>query len=159
MDTLNERIGILTRREVEARILKPFLAALGERFDKEAVLDVLEQVVKEEARTVGQQMYQATDDKGLEGFASQWEPWFRGGALAIEELERNDEVWRFNVTACRYAELYRELDLADIGAQLSCNRDAALVEGYDKKISLQRSQTIMEGAHHCDFHYTTRKNS
>ena len=31
-DTLNARIGVLTRREVEARLLAPLVDALGEEF-------------------------------------------------------------------------------------------------------------------------------
>ena len=89
----------------------------------------------------------------LETFADQWEPWIRGGALEIEEFERSSERWRFNVVRCRYAELYRELGMADLGAILSCQRDAALIDGYGTGASLTRTQTIMEGASHCDFHY------
>ena len=36
-DTLNEQVGVLRRREIEARILKPFVAALSERFGEAAV--------------------------------------------------------------------------------------------------------------------------
>jgi hypothetical protein len=31
-DDLNQRIGVLTRREVEARLLAPLVAALGKEF-------------------------------------------------------------------------------------------------------------------------------
>jgi len=37
-DTLNSAIGVLTRRETEARILKPIIDALGERFGRDEVL-------------------------------------------------------------------------------------------------------------------------
>jgi hypothetical protein len=36
---------------------------------------------------------------------------------------------------------------------LSCNRDATFCEGYDPRIKLTRTQTIMGGASHCDFRY------
>ena len=36
---------------------------------------------------------------------------------------------------------------------LSCNRDGAFCEGYDPRIKLTRTQTIMGGASHCDFRY------
>jgi hypothetical protein len=35
-DNLNAKIGVLTRREVEARILAPMLDAMGEAFGREA---------------------------------------------------------------------------------------------------------------------------
>jgi hypothetical protein len=45
------------------------------------------------------------------------------------------------------------LGLAEIGGPLSCNRDGAFREGYDPRLKLTRTQTIMEGADHCDFRY------
>ncbi len=36
-DRLNEQIGVLTRREAEARILAPLIAALGREFGQERV--------------------------------------------------------------------------------------------------------------------------
>lgn len=57
------------------------------------------------------------------------------------------------MTRCRYAEMYRDLGMADLGATLSCNRDAALVDGYSENISFKRTQTLMEGASCCDFQY------
>ena len=40
-DTLNARLGVLTRREVEARILKPIIDALGKAFGRDEVLAVV----------------------------------------------------------------------------------------------------------------------
>ena len=62
-------------------------------------------------------------------------------------------VLDFNVRRCRYAETYRAMGLGDIGDILSCNRDGAFCEGYDPRIKLTRTQTIMGGASHCDFRY------
>ena len=44
-DELNQRIGVLTRRETEARILAPLLDALGEEFGRERVLNVLRETI------------------------------------------------------------------------------------------------------------------
>ena len=150
-DTLNEAVGVLTRREIEARIVGPLIDAFSERFGREETLALLKEVVAKAARESGREMRTAGDD--LETFAAGWEPWFRGGALEIDELERSPNAWRFNVTRCRYAELYRSLGLSELGALLSCNRDAALVEGFSGDIAFERTQTIMEGASHCDFRY------
>lgn len=150
-DTLNEQVGVLMRREIEARILKPFVMALVERFGEAEVKGVLAEVARAAARESGAAM--GTRGGDLTRFAEAWEPWFRGGALEIDELERAPNEWAFNVTRCRYAELYRSLGMADLGATLSCNRDAALIEGFDPAVKFERSQTLMEGASHCDFRY------
>src|SRR5882724_9585768 len=81
----------------------------------------------------------------------------QGGSLEIEVREQSDQSFRFNVVKCRYAETYKAMGLGEIGHLLSCNRDGAFCEGYDPKLKLERSQTIMQGASHCDFKYTYRK--
>ena len=79
--------------------------------------------------------------------------WTKGGALEIDIKEQTDTTFTFNVTRCRYAETYKAMGLGEIGALLSCNRDGAFCEGYDPKLKLERSQTIMGGASHCDFKF------
>ena len=109
-DTMNEQVGVLTRREIEARILKPFVAALGERFGDAEVQEVLAEVVRAAARESGSAMQTQSEhdptgrnltESDLTAFAEAWEPWFRGGALEIDELERTPDTWSFNVTRCR----------------------------------------------------------
>jgi len=71
-------------------------------------------------------------------------------------LAEDEEQFHFNVTRCRYAELYKALGVPELGATLSCNRDFALIEGFNEDVALTRTQTIMEGASHCDFRYQTK---
>lgn len=152
-DTLNEAVGVLTRREIEARVLAPFYRTVAEELGEARARELLAEVIRSEARKAGEMMRERAGSCDLSAFAAQWEPWVRGGALELEVLEQTDDTWRFNVTRCRYAELYRELGLTDLGAVLSCNRDAALIEGFGGGVVLERHQTIMQGAPHCDFHY------
>ncbi len=165
-DDLNERVGVLARREIEARVLEPFTRAVAAELGDERTREMLARVVREQARAGGRAMREralaggSEEERagpGLEAFAEGWEPWFRGGALEIREHERTADSWRFDVVRCRYAELYRELGMADLGATLSCNRDAALIEGYDGGIVLERGGTILQGAPVCDFHYRRRR--
>jgi hypothetical protein len=152
-DTLNQQVGVLTRREIEARILKPFLAAVSDELGEAKARELLARVVVEAARESGRDMRDEAGADGLEAFASRWGPWFRGGALEIDEIERSEQTWRFDVTRCRYAELYRSLDMVELGAVLSCNRDAALIEGWGDDVTLERTTTLMQGGDRCDFWY------
>ena len=68
-------------------------------------------------------------------------------------IDADDQQYNYNVTRCRYAEMYREMGLGDIGHLLSCNRDASFVEGFAPEIRLDRDQTIMGGARCCTFRY------
>jgi predicted ArsR family transcriptional regulator len=155
-DTLNE-IGVLKRREIEARILAPLLQALGERFGREEVLKVAREVIIRVAREQGGQLAQALGGNSLEQLAASLAAWQKDDAMQMELLALDEGEFSFNVTRCRYAELYRALGLEELGATLSCNRDAALIEGFNSNIELTRTQTIMQGASFCDFRYRLKQ--
>ena len=74
-------------------------------------------------------------------------------ALEIEMLRQDEDHLDFNVTRCRFAEMYRAMGLEDLGSSLSCCRDFTLVEGFNPALRLVRTQTLMEGASHCDFRF------
>jgi hypothetical protein len=154
-DKLNA-IGVLTRREIEARLLAPLLEALGQEFGREKVLEVARQTVVEIARQQGAGLAQSMGGCTLAHFAATLEKWMKDDALQIQVLEQNEEQFDFNVTRCRYAEMYRSLGIPELGELLSCNRDGALIEGFNSEIELTRTQTIMGGAPFCDFRYTLK---
>ena len=131
-DRLNA-VGVLTRREIEARILAPVIDALGQRFGRDAVVAIVRDVIVTLAREQGRAMADARQDTSLQGFAGTLEPWTRDGALELDVREQTDERLSFDVTRCRYAEMYRALGIPELGAVLSCNRDAALIEGFNRR--------------------------
>lgn len=147
-------IGVLTRREIEARLLGPLLAALSKEFGAEQVLCVTRQTIIEIARSQGVQLAQVMGGCSLAHFAASLEAWKKDDAMEIELLEQSDQRLSFNVTRCRYAEMYASLGLKDLGGVLSCNRDQFLIEGFNPQVRLERNQTIMAGAGFCDFRYS-----
>ena len=152
-DTLNARIGVLARREVEARLLAPLVEALSAEFGRERVVAVLRDAIIDIAKQQGAQLAQSMGGDSLIEFADSLRFWTQDNALEIDVLAQDGERFAFNVTRCRYAELYRSLGISDLGAVLSCNRDWALIQGFNDDIKLERTQTIMEGAAFCDFRY------
>jgi hypothetical protein len=54
--------------------------------------------------------------------------------------------------------MYHRLGVPWLGRLLSCNRDYALIEGFNPDVKLLRTQTIMEGASYCDFRFERRPN-
>ena len=155
VDTLNE-IGVLKRREIEARILMPVLEALGAEFGRDRVFEVARRVIVEVAHEQGRQLAERVGGNSLAHFATALEDWKKGDAYRMDVLRQDDERFEFNVTRCRYAEMYRALGIPEVGALLSCNRDFALIEGFNADVGLERTQTIMEGATHCDFRFRRR---
>jgi hypothetical protein len=151
-DTLNE-IGVLKRREIEARLIAPLVEALGAEFGRERVLNIVRQTVIRIARQQGEQLAAQIGSVGLASFGDALEAWKKDDALQMDVLERGDTRLSFNVTRCRYAEMYQALGVPELGALLSCNRDFSLIEGFNSSVTLTRTQTIMNGAPFCDFRY------
>jgi hypothetical protein len=148
-------VGILTRREIEARILAPVLEALGCEFGRERVIEVARDAVAGIATAQGRAMA-AAGDTSLPAFFARWEPWTRDGALELRVIEATEATLAFDVTRCRYAEMYRALGIPELGEVLSCQRDAALIDGFAPDVTFTRTQTLMQGAGCCDFRYARR---
>lgn len=151
-DTLNE-IGVLKRREIEARILAPIIDALGKEFGRERVVAIVQRTIVEIARRQGRALAEQAGGTSLAHFQAGKTNWVKGGALEITEQRATATAYDYDVTRCRYAEMYRALGIPELGVVLSCGRDAALGEGFNPALTLTRTQTIMEGAPTCTFRY------
>ena len=157
MNKINE-IPILLRRRIEAMMLKHVLDVITERSGKDEAEAVIGKACSRSAIEQGEQMAAAMDKSpDLTDFAAILPNWTREDALEIETIETSDEKMDFNVTRCRYSEMYKEMGLGDIGHLLSCNRDGDFCVGFNPEIKLSRTQTIMKGAEHCDFRYVMKK--
>ena len=158
-DDLNARIGVLIRREVEARILAPVIDALSNKFGQDKVLEIVRETIIQIAADQGAELAEHMGGNSLQHFTDSLQYWTKDKALEIEIVEQTEASFIFNVTRCRYAELYKKLGISGYGTIFSCARDFALINGFNEKISLRRTQTIMDGADHCDFCYTAKKGS
>lgn len=158
-DDLNAKLGVLTRREVEARILIPVIDALGDAFGRDEVLAVVRETIVRIAREQGAALSRQMGGNSLKQFVASLAYWTQDQALEIDVIEESEDELSFNVTRCRYAELYESLGIREIGTSFSCTRDFALIEGFNPEISLERTRTIMEGAEYCDFRYRWKKSS
>ena len=147
-------IGILARRRIEAGVIAPIYEEMCEAIGKERAQEILRRAIRRAAIQSGKQFAaSAPGEPDLLSFQDIQHLWTKDDALAIEVIEQGPEKFDFNVRRCRYAETYREMGLGEIGRLLSCNRDGAFCEGYNPRIKLRRTQTIMEGASYCDFRY------
>ncbi len=147
------KVSILARREIEARILSPVTKAFIKELGKERTLKIVEPIIQSLAREGGVNLAKLLGGNTIEHFVKGMSFWTLEDALTLDILEKNPKKFFFNVTRCRYADMYKELGIPELGALLSCSRDKALIEGFNPKIKFTRTQTIMEGAKFCDFRY------
>ena len=145
-------LPIIERRRIEAAIIKPIYEELRAELGEREARRIIGAAIRRDAVAHGK-AYAGSGETSLAGFHALLPRWMANGALEVEVHEESETDLRYSVTRCRYAEMYRKMGLAEIGHVLSCGRDATFCTGYDARIRLTRTQTIMQGASHCDFHY------
>jgi hypothetical protein len=144
-------LPLLQQREIEAGVIAPLFRAFAAEVGEERAREIVGKVIRELATQAG--CAAAAGGNDLAHLKQAVSKWTEGGALELTVLRDDAEVFDFNVTRCRFAEMYARLGLADLGGLLSCARDAAMIDGFNPAIEFQRTQTIMQGAPHCDFRY------
>jgi hypothetical protein len=151
-------IPVLEKRRLQAQVIKPIWAELVRRLGREEARDILDKAIREAAIEEGRALAAASPggDTRLPAFVRLFDNWKTGGALETVTLRDDGQRFDFDVTRCRYAEMYREMGLEEIGDLLSCNRDGTFVEGYNPAITMERDQTIMKGDGRCTFRYRMR---
>jgi hypothetical protein len=142
----------LTCRELQAPLAEALLRAFAVELGPERALAVATRAIEEDAVASGKRLALQMGGNSLREMARVVrEVWAEGGALEIEFHEESDTELRFKVTRCRYVDLYDRLGMREFGYCLSCSRDFAFARGFNPRMSLERTTTIMEGAESCDF--------
>jgi hypothetical protein len=150
-----DNLSMLAKRRIEAEILGHVYEVLKASHGKEVAMRTIGDAVRRSAIEQAQRFAAETEQgTSLQHFVDMSKLWQKEDALKIEVRRKTDTEYDFDVVRCRYAEMYREMGLGEIGHLLSCQRDGSFCEGYDPKLKMTRTQTIMQGASHCDFRYT-----
>jgi len=151
-------VNMLVRREIESLIAAPIIRAFSEKFGKEETENTVRKVIQGLSHESGKMLAAFCGGNSLDDLKKGLPLFSQGGALEFEILNTNDTEIRLNITRCRYAEMYKNNGLAEFGYLLSCNRDYALMKGFNPDITFTRKQTIMEGADYCDFCFSVKKD-
>jgi len=152
---MHDEIPILQRRKIEARVIKPIYEEMVAELGEEAARSILSRAIKRDAISHGKNCAESQNgENDIAGFVKLFELWTAEDALEVEVLEQTNSHFNFNVTRCRYAEMYRDMGISELGSVLSCGRDGHFCAGFNPRLKLDRSQTIMRGAGCCDFRYS-----
>jgi L-2-amino-thiazoline-4-carboxylic acid hydrolase len=152
--TTEQPVGHLQRRRIEGRVLVPFIEVCRETLGEETTRALVAAFIAKASRDDGVRSAErfGGDMAGLRRIAE--EVWGGpGGGIDIEVLAQDADRFEFDVTRCGYAELYKQWGLSELGFQLQCSRDHAMLRGFNDDFALERSQTIMQGAACCDFRF------
>ena len=147
-------LSMIEKRRIEAEILKHVYEELKDSQGVDVAKRTIGEAVRRSALEQASRFAaQSAEGPSLQGFIDMQPLWTAEGALEIEVVGETPTTYAFNVTRCRYSEMYKAMGLGEIGHLLSCQRDGTFCEGYDPKLKLERTQTIMQGASHCDFRF------
>jgi hypothetical protein len=148
-------VPIIEQAKIQARVLVPLVKALQAELGEERANTLVRKALGESYRRLGEQWWQAKKSTDLgETMASAFAAYADGDALDYSVRQQSPDAFAVDVTRCRYAQFYKELSVPELGFLLVCCADFPFAEGFGPDIKLTRTQTIMQGASHCDFRYT-----
>src|SRR5262245_28056241 len=152
-------IPVIEQAKIQAQVLVPLIKALQAELGEERANALVRKALGDLYRRLGEQWRQRKDSRHLgKNMASAFASFANGDALDCSVGAQSEDVYEVNVTGCRYAQFYKELGEPELGFLLVCSLDFPFAEGFGPDIEFTRTQTIMQGASHCDFRYRRRKD-
>jgi len=147
-------VSVIEQAKIQAQVLVPLVKALQAELGEEKANRLVRKVLGDLYRRFGEEFWQARNEPDLgKSVASAFKTYAQGDALDYRINEQSQDAFALDVTRCRYAEFYKALGEPELGFLLVCTADFAVVEGFGGDVTLTRTQTIMQGASHCDFRY------
>jgi hypothetical protein len=147
-------IPIIEQARIQAQVLVPLVKALQAELGEARANALVRKVLGETYRRLGEKWWRANRRENLgEAMASAFAGYGAADALDYEVREQSQDAFAIDVTRCRYAQFYQELGAPELGFLFVCSADFSFAEGFGAGVKLTRTQTIMQGASHCDFRY------
>jgi L-2-amino-thiazoline-4-carboxylic acid hydrolase-like protein len=147
-------IPLIDQVKIQSQVLVPLVKALQAELGDERANDIVRRTLGDLYRRYGDKWWRAQGARDLgEKMESAFESFAAGDALDYEVLTKSPDAFEVNVTGCRYAEFYKRIGAPELGFLLTCSADFSHAEGFAADVQLTRTQTIMQGASHCDFRY------
>ena len=144
---------------IQAQVLVPLVKALREELGEEKADALVRKALAAQFRKFGEKWWKETGGRGIgESMAAAFEKYAEGEALDYDVLKKTPEAFDLNITGCRYAEFYKKIGAPELGFVLTCSADFPMAEGFGADVHLTRTQTIMQGASHCDFRYALKRS-
>ena len=145
---------VLERAKIQAQVLVPLVKALQAELGAARANALVRKTLGELYRSHSEEFAKAKNETDLGRFvASAFKTYARDDALEYDVIEQTPDAYAINIRRCRYAEFYRELGEPELGFLLVCTADFAVADGFGDDVKLTRTQTIMQGADHCNFRY------
>jgi hypothetical protein len=146
--------SVIEQAKAQAQVLVPLVKALQAELGEARANALVRKTLGDLYRRFGEEFWRAKNEANLgKAVSSAFKTYARDDALDYRVIEQAEDAFAFDVTRCAYAEFYKALGEPELGFLLVCTADFATAEGFGGDVKLTRTQTIMQGASHCDFRY------
>ena len=150
-------IPVIEQAKIQAQVLVPLVKALQAELGEERANALVSKTLGDVYRRFGEQWWRARRSGNVgENMASAFAAFAKGSAIDTKVRAQSADAYEIDVTACRYAQFYKELGEPELGFLLVCSLDFPFAEGFGADVELTRTQTVMQGASHCNFRYRRR---
>jgi hypothetical protein len=152
-------LPIIERVKIQAQVLIPLVRTLQAELGEERANAIVRTALSDLYREFGERWSRTLGSSRNLGanLALAFDKFAAGDALDYDVVKQTPGAFEVNVTGCRYATFYKEMGAPELGFLLTCSSDFPMTEGFGQDIQLTRTQTIMQGASHCDFRYALKK--
>jgi len=151
-------VPVIERVKIQAEVLVPLVRTLQTELGEERANAIVRKALGDLYRKLGERLSRLQESRDLgANMASAFGKFAAGDALDYDVVKQTPDAFEVNVTGCRYAKFYKEMDAPELGFLLTCSSDFPMAEGFGPDTQLTRTQTIMQGASHCDFRYALKK--
>jgi len=150
---------LIEQVKIQAQVLVPLVKALQAELGQERANALVRKALGNLYRKYGEKWWRTQEGRDLgDKVASAFEMFAAGDALKYTVAKSTPGAFELNVTECRYAKFYKEIGAPELGFLLTCSADTDFfgAEGFGARLTV--TQTIMQGASHCDFRYALKKN-
>ena len=149
------QVSIFDEIKIQTQVILPILNSLRAEIGKEKadkiVFDTLKVIIRRKYHEIGKRK----SGNPYEKWVQTWdEVRPRIGDNVERDFIKNDSTGRiYNVTRCKFAEYFKEINEPELGMRLMCDFDQYIAEIGEPIVKFTRTKTIMEGGNTCDFCY------
>jgi len=153
-------IPLIEQVKAQAQVLVPLVRALQAELGEERANAIVRKALGKLYRKYGEEWWRTQGARNLgEKVASAFEMFSAGDALEYKVVKNTPDALELDVTECRYAKFYKKIGAPELGFLLTCSGDTDFfdAEGFGADVRLTVTQTIMQGAGHCEFRYALKQ--
>lgn len=152
---VDPRTSLLDKVRIQAQVLVPVLRTLRAELGNDRANAIVRQALRDWSQQLFVAIGQTIEGSNRRKWATMHSAMgdISEQEVAVDIRRQDKEALEFDITSCRFAEFFRALGEPELGALLVCETDFDIVAAADGDVSLDRAQTIMQGAPSCTFRY------